>query len=214
LATFPVHSLECRGFPFSPVKTCLKFWGFPWKLIWNYGSRNYFKSNFVRPWSWPWRDTEDATSPTVYSAVNNNKKYVSHVFFDYYFLFLKNQLCTGWRRSIGCLRLQVICRKRATNYRALLRKMTWKDKASYRSSPPCSYLTIGYNFCIAYRFSKISSLLNLLRNITIELAFEKFRCIRRGLSCLPRKLLRKNLLASQFAMKKTTTLVVVSSIVS
>jgi len=28
--------------------------------------------------------------------------------------------------------------KRATNYRALLRYMTWKDKASYASTPPCS----------------------------------------------------------------------------
>jgi len=35
-----------------------------------------------------------------------------------------------------CLELQVIFCKRATNYRALLRKMTYKDKASYASSPP------------------------------------------------------------------------------
>jgi len=33
--------------------------------------------------------------------------------------------------------LQVIFRKRATNYRALLRKMTYDDKASYDSTPPC-----------------------------------------------------------------------------
>ena len=51
---------------------------------------------------------------------------------------------TGWRRPIGCLKLQVIPRKRATNqratnYRALLRKMTYKDKASYASSPPCTH---------------------------------------------------------------------------
>ena len=45
---------------------------------------------------------------------------------------------TGWRRTIGCLALQVAFRKRATNYRALLRKMTYKDKASYGSAPPCS----------------------------------------------------------------------------
>ena len=38
---------------------------------------------------------------------------------------------TGWRRPIGCLKLQVMFRKRATNLRALLRKMTCKDKASY-----------------------------------------------------------------------------------
>jgi len=46
---------------------------------------------------------------------------------------------TGWRRPIGCLKLQVIFRKRATNYMALLRKMTYKDKASYGSSPPSLY---------------------------------------------------------------------------
>ena len=35
---------------------------------------------------------------------------------------------TGWRRLIGCLKLQVIFRKKATNYRALLRKMTYEDR--------------------------------------------------------------------------------------
>jgi len=45
---------------------------------------------------------------------------------------------TGWRRLIGCLKLQVIFRTRATNHRALLRKITYEDKASYGSSPPCS----------------------------------------------------------------------------
>jgi len=35
-------------------------------------------------------------------------------------------------------KLQVISRKRATNSRALLQKMTCKDKASYGSSPPCT----------------------------------------------------------------------------
>ena len=44
---------------------------------------------------------------------------------------------TGWRRCIGCLKLQVIFRKRATNYRALFRKMIYEDKASYDSTPPC-----------------------------------------------------------------------------
>ena len=45
--------------------------------------------------------------------------------------------CTGWRRPIGCLKLQVIFRKKATNYRALLQNMTCKDKISYGSPPPC-----------------------------------------------------------------------------
>jgi len=43
---------------------------------------------------------------------------------------------TGWRRCIRCLN-EVSFRKSATNYRALLRKMTYKDKASYSSSTPC-----------------------------------------------------------------------------
>ena len=46
--------------------------------------------------------------------------------------------CTRWRRPIGRLKLQVIFRTRATSYRALLRKMTYTDKASYDAAPPCS----------------------------------------------------------------------------
>ena len=44
---------------------------------------------------------------------------------------------TGWRRPIGCLKLQVIFRKRATNHRALFREMTYRDKTSCDSTPPC-----------------------------------------------------------------------------
>jgi len=44
---------------------------------------------------------------------------------------------TGWRRLIGCPKLQIILHKRATKYRSLLRKMTYRDKGSYESSPPC-----------------------------------------------------------------------------
>jgi len=47
---------------------------------------------------------------------------------------------TGWRRCIGCRHLQVSFRGRTTNCRALLRKMTCKDKASYASSPPCTFV--------------------------------------------------------------------------
>jgi len=60
------------------------------------------------------------------------------------------QMCTEWRRPVECLRLigspklQVFFRKRATDYRALLRKMTYRDTASYGSSPHCSHcLYIG-----------------------------------------------------------------------
>jgi len=44
---------------------------------------------------------------------------------------------TGWRGLIGCLKLEVIFRKRATYYRAVLRKTTYEDKAFYDSTPPC-----------------------------------------------------------------------------
>jgi len=49
---------------------------------------------------------------------------------------------TGRRKPIGCLKLQVSFRKRAINYRAILRKMTYKDKASYASSPPYVHVHI------------------------------------------------------------------------
>ena len=43
----------------------------------------------------------------------------------------------GWRRLLGSPKLQIIFHKRATKYRSLLQKMTYKDKGSYASSPPC-----------------------------------------------------------------------------
>ena len=51
---------------------------------------------------------------------------------------------TGWRRHIGCHKLQVIFRKRATNYRAFSREMSCKDKVSYGSPPPCNYHHLLY----------------------------------------------------------------------
>jgi len=52
---------------------------------------------------------------------------------------------TAWQRLIGCLKMQIIFRKRATNYRALMRKMTYEDKASCGSSPPCT-MSCSYVF--------------------------------------------------------------------
>jgi len=46
---------------------------------------------------------------------------------------------TGWRRLIGCLKFQVIFRKKATIYRALLRKMTYEDKASMTLRHPVAH---------------------------------------------------------------------------
>ena len=50
-------------------------------------------------------------------------------------------------RCIGCLKLQVFFSKRATNYRALLRKMICKNKASCRrvfANLLCSYKVLVY----------------------------------------------------------------------
>jgi len=49
--------------------------------------------------------------------------------------------CTVRPRPIESLELQVISRQRATNYRALLRKITYKNKASSASLPPCTMPT-------------------------------------------------------------------------
>jgi len=68
---------------------------------------------------------------------------------------------TEWRRCIGCLKLQVIFRKRATNFRDLLRKMTYKDKAFYGSSPSNKHLCQQANIDVRkyYRVASISRLL-------------------------------------------------------
>ena len=52
---------------------------------------------------------------------------------------------TGWRRLIGYLRLKISFCKRSINYRVLLRKIHYKDKESYGSSPPCN--GIGFGAC-------------------------------------------------------------------
>jgi len=86
-----------------------------------------------------------------------------------------SKLSTGWRRLIGSLKLQVIFRKRATNYRAHLRKIIiYKDEVSHDSTPPCIELTFFFleNFyqlkrrkkskkkLLQVKFSKVSSFLN------------------------------------------------------
>jgi len=53
-------------------------------------------------------------------------------------LLLTANTDTGWRRLIGSPKLQITFHKRATKYRALLRKMTYKDKGSCESSPLCN----------------------------------------------------------------------------
>jgi len=53
---------------------------------------------------------------------------------------------TGWRRLIGSPKLQIIFHQRATKHKSLLREMTYKDKGSYESLPPCTE-SVGVTEC-------------------------------------------------------------------
>ena len=64
--------------------------------------------------------------------------------------FVRLFMHTGWRRLIGFPELQIIFHKRATRYRSLLRKMTYKDKGSYESSPPCTDLMRIHLCCMNF----------------------------------------------------------------
>jgi len=72
----------------------------------------------------------------VYANSNSYSQYVHSV----------PRMYTGWQRPLECLTLQVIFRKRATNYKALVRTMTYEDKPSYGSLPPC----ISHTWCLTY----------------------------------------------------------------
>jgi len=88
---------------------------------------------------------------------------------------------TGWRRLIGSPKLQIIFHKRATKYRALLRKMNNKDKGSYESSPPCRWYALFENanhqrYWMYY--IKCVAILNFLSNdceLTFELLYQMTR---------------------------------------
>ena len=69
---------------------------------------------------------------------------------QYSYIFIYTRVHTGWRRPIRCLILWITFRKLATNYRALLRKMTQKDKASYESLPPCKRGPHGHSLNLSY----------------------------------------------------------------
>jgi len=91
--------------------------------------------------------TSNTTFPIALPACEDvthlHVTYLSHV-------GLNHATHTGWRRCIGCVQLQVSFHKRATNYRSLLQKMTYEDKASYASSPPCVYMTFPYTYIHTY----------------------------------------------------------------
>jgi len=77
---------------------------------------------------------------------------------------LRLLLSKGWQRLIGSPKLQIVFHKRATKYRSFLRKMTYKDKGSYESSPPCS----------SWRFMNAAmGWLRLVGSLKLEVSFAK-----------------------------------------
>jgi len=68
---------------------------------------------------------------TVLQVITNQDCFTGHLSQFYRsHLAYTGLMRTEWRRLIGCLQFQVIFHKRATNYSALLREITYEDKAS------------------------------------------------------------------------------------
>jgi len=98
---------------------------------------------------------------------------------------------TGWRRLIGCLKLQVIFRKRATYYRALLRNMTYEDKASYDSTPPCILRVQWYRVAKTHRIPYLHRSFSAKEPLIVGLFCGKWRmkirhpmALRHHVSCV------------------------------
>jgi len=70
------------------------------------------------------------------SCLRENTSHAQRMYLNMYVILLYH-IDTGWRRCIGCLKLRVSFRRRATNNRALLQKLTYEDKAFYGFSPLC-----------------------------------------------------------------------------
>ena len=80
----------------------------------------------------------------VYSAFFIAHTYIMYTIYIspyilYFILYILYFITCTYRvaKTHRCLKPQVIFRKRVTNYRALLCKMTYKDQASHDFTPPC-----------------------------------------------------------------------------
>jgi len=98
------------------------------------------------------------------------------------------------RRPTGCLKLQVIFRKRATSYRALLRKMTCTGKASYGSSLPCSVFPLWtwhkrVNVCMNVYYERMYECIHMLHLHVLlyshmNVCMSKFACCTYLYECI------------------------------
>ena len=85
-------------------------------------------------------------------------------------------------RSIGCLKLQVIFRKRTTNYRALLRKMTYKDKALYDSTLPCTKICQSLRALLLQKEREYINMYYLIQRESNQINIYIYACIHRKLT--------------------------------
>ena len=77
--------------------------------------------------------------------------------------------------------LQVIFRKRATNYRALVQKTTCKDKAFYDSTPPASYFVAGYKHVNTDRqYNSTVGWLTLVGSLKLQVSSAEYRLFYRA----------------------------------
>ena len=82
--------------------------------------------------------------------------------------------------------LQDIFRKRTTINRALLRKMTYQDKASYDSTPPCTTTLPDQKLYENFqKFSEMNHTVILHGKFDSQLTFEKHQVISHVATTLP-----------------------------
>ena len=98
----------------------------------------------ARMYSTAWAGWEQERYILLYDTVHTHCTYLVRRMFATAYVRCQHFMCTGWRRLIGSPKLQITFHHRVTKYRSLLRKMTYKDKGSYKSSPPCIHSTVRY----------------------------------------------------------------------
>ena len=118
------------------VHNCYHVLNYHYVLNFYYVHNFYDVLNYYYVHNYDYVHTMSAMCIYTYTYYVHNHVY--HVQNHYYVLC--TLLCTQYERDKlhNICKLQIIFHKRATKYRSLLQKRTYKDKGSYESSPPCT----------------------------------------------------------------------------
>ena len=101
------------------------------------------------------------------------------------YLSCSHRASTRWRRLIGCLKVQIIFHPRATKYRSLLQKITYTDKASYHSTPPCNSVYIHvYRVCISFVWTWSFAYTCLYTSIPCVYILYMYTCVYTCIPCV------------------------------